>query len=197
MDGLFPLFTYEKFRLADTGICLATRSEAEEAMRELRSGGVLAILTTKQVVAGSEEIFKKALSTLPQLKQKGVLQTPMNADRHQQWAQSSSSQNQSFNPFIPESQQMVREVGNIELFELLETEPKAQCKVCLSYWDIGIVYCTCGHFFRKGREERIRNSSNTRWTSFPFPTTSSRKDDFTDIDMVKSLETGNTLRPTS
>ena len=32
-------------------------------------------------------------------------------------------------------------------------EPKTQCKVCLSYWDIGIVYCTCGHFLRKGTEE--------------------------------------------
>ena len=62
-------------------------------------------------------------------------------------------QNQSFNPFSPESKQMIHEVGNIELCELLETEPKAQCKVCLSYWDIGIVYCTCGHFLRKGTEE--------------------------------------------
>ena len=62
-------------------------------------------------------------------------------------------QSQSFNPFSPESKQMIHEVGNIELFELLETEPKTQCKVCLSYWDIGIVYCTCGHFLRKGREE--------------------------------------------
>ena len=48
---------------------------------------------------------------------------------------------------------MIHEVGNIELCELLETEPKTQCTVCLSYWDIGIVYCTCGHFLRKGREE--------------------------------------------
>ena len=62
-------------------------------------------------------------------------------------------QNQSFNPFSSESKQMIHEVGNIELCELLETEPKAQCKVCLSYWDIGIVYCTCGHFLRKGTEE--------------------------------------------
>ena len=60
-------------------------------------------------------------------------------------------QNQSFNPFSPESKQMIRDVGNIELCELLETEPKTQCKVCLSYWNIGIVYCTCGHFLRKGR----------------------------------------------
>ena len=32
-------------------------------------------------------------------------------------------------------------------------EPKAQCKVCLSYWDVDIVYCTCGHFLRNGTEE--------------------------------------------
>ena len=48
---------------------------------------------------------------------------------------------------------MIHEVGNIELCELLDTEPKAQCKVCLSYWDVGIVYCTCGHFLRNGTEE--------------------------------------------
>ena len=62
-------------------------------------------------------------------------------------------QNQSFNPFSTESKQMIHEVGNIELCELLETEPNAQCKVCFSYWGIGIVYCTCGHFLRIGREE--------------------------------------------
>ena len=33
-------------------------------------------------------------------------------------------QNQSFNPFSPEAKQMIHDVGNIELCELLETEPK-------------------------------------------------------------------------
>ena len=51
---------------------------------------------------------------------------------------------------------MIHEVGNIELCELLDTEPKTQCKVCLSYWDIGIVYCTCGHFLRNGTEENMK-----------------------------------------
>ena len=32
-------------------------------------------------------------------------------------------------------------------------EPKAQCKARQSYWDVGIVYCTCGHFLRNGTEE--------------------------------------------
>ena len=48
---------------------------------------------------------------------------------------------------------MIHEVGNIELCGLLDMEPKAQCKVCLSYWDVGIVCCTCGHFLRNGTED--------------------------------------------
>ena len=62
-------------------------------------------------------------------------------------------QSQSFNPFSQESKQMIHGVGNIELCELLDMEPNAQCKVCPSYWDVGIVYCTCGHFLRNGTEE--------------------------------------------
>ena len=58
-----------------------------------------------------------------------------------------------FNPFSPESKQMIQELDNIELFELLETDTKTQCKASLSYWSVGIVYCTCGHFLRKGRGE--------------------------------------------
>ena len=62
-------------------------------------------------------------------------------------------QSRQFNPFSQESKQMIQDVENIELCELLDMEPKAQCKVCLPYWDVGIVYCTCGHFLRKGTEE--------------------------------------------
>ena len=47
-------------------------------------------------------------------------------------------------------------------------EPKAQCKVCLSYWDVGIVYCTCGQFLRNENEE---NKKYVKYTmdvlSFP------------------------------
>ena len=70
-------------------------------------------------------------------------------DRHA--LQKDLQQNQSFNPFSQESNQMIRDVGNIELCESLKTEPKTQCKVCLSYWNIGILYCTCGHFLHKER----------------------------------------------
>ena len=38
---------------------------------------------------------------------------------------------------------MIREMGNVELFELCETIPKVQCSECLLYWNQGMVYCTC------------------------------------------------------
>ena len=91
-------------------------------------------------------IVKHAQSTsVRQLNQK------IENDPNRHALQQALRQNQSFNPFSPESKQMIRDVGNIELCELLETETKTQCTVCLSYWNIGIVYCTCGHFLRKGR----------------------------------------------
>ena len=136
-------------------------------------------------------------STVKQLQSTSVRELIQKIQNHpNRHFQRDLRQNQSSNPFSPESKQMIREVGNIELCELLETEPKAQCKVCLSYWNIGIVYCTCGHFLREGRV-KIRNSSSTRWTFLQFPTTSSRKDDLTDIDMVRNRETGNIMLPTS
>ena len=72
---------------------------------------------------------------------------------HRHALQSDLQQRRQFNPFSKESQDMIKAAGNIELCELLDVEPKAQCKVCLSYWDAGIVYCTCGHFLRNGTEE--------------------------------------------
>ena len=40
---------------------------------------------------------------------------------------------------------MIREMGNVELFELRETIPKVQSSDCILHWNQGIVYCTCGH----------------------------------------------------
>ena len=44
---------------------------------------------------------------------------------------------------------MIREMGNVELFELCETIPKVQCSECILYWNQGIVYCTCGHLLKE------------------------------------------------
>ena len=49
---------------------------------------------------------------------------------------------------------MIRDMDNLELFGLCETIPKVQCSECLLYWNLGIVYCTCGHFLREKRSSR-------------------------------------------
>ena len=49
---------------------------------------------------------------------------------------------------------MIREMGNVELFELCETIPKVQCKECLLYWNQGMVYCTCGHLLRESESSQ-------------------------------------------
>ena len=67
--------------------------------------------------------------------------------------QSDLQQHRQFNPFSKESQDVIKAAGNTELCELFDVEPKAQCKACLSYWDVGIVYCTCGHFLRDDTTE--------------------------------------------
>ena len=63
-------------------------------------------------------------------------------------------QNKAYNPFSATSKKMIKDVGNVELFESFETDPKTQCKACLSYWSEGIVCCTCGHLLKETAANR-------------------------------------------
>ena len=70
---------------------------------------------------------------------------------HRRALQADLQQNNVHNPFSEESKVMLREICNVELFELCETIPKVQCSKCLLFWIQGIVYCTCGHLLVKKR----------------------------------------------
>ena len=62
---------------------------------------------------------------------------------------------------------MIREICNVELFELCETIPKVQCSECLLYWNQGIVYCTCGHPLKES--ESSHNFHKWRPDAFSIP----------------------------
>ena len=64
---------------------------------------------------------------------------------HREALQADLQQNDVYNPFSDNSKAMIREMGNVELFELCETIPEVQCSHCLLYWNQGVIYCTCGH----------------------------------------------------
>ena len=55
---------------------------------------------------------------------------------------------QSFNPFSDESKVAIMGAGNTDICEIINVEPKWQCKVCLKHCkhcSTGLIYCTCGH----------------------------------------------------
>ena len=74
--------------------------------------------------------------------------------------QALQSDHRAFNLFRKESQDAIKAAGNIELCEIVDVEPKAQCRACLTYWDVGIVYCTCGHFLRDDTTENKKYISS-------------------------------------
>ena len=63
---------------------------------------------------------------------------------HREALQADLQQNNVHKPFSNNSKAMIRELGNVELFELCETIPKVQCSHCLLLWTQESVYCTCG-----------------------------------------------------
>ena len=89
-------------------------------------------------------VVKRAQSTSVRELVKKIVNHP---DRHA--LQQDLRQNKAYNPFSAESKWMIQDVGNVELFELFETDPKTQCKACVSYWNEGIVNCTCGHLLKE------------------------------------------------
>ena len=52
---------------------------------------------------------------------------------HRQALQADLQQNNANNLFSEESKKMIKDMGNVELFELCETIPKVQCSECLIY----------------------------------------------------------------
>ena len=73
---------------------------------------------------------------------------------HRQDLQADPQQNNAYNPFSEKSKNMFKDMGNVELSELRETNLKTQCKKCLLYWNQGIVDCTCGHLLKESEASR-------------------------------------------
>ena len=83
---------------------------------------------------------------------------------HRRALQADLQQNNARNPFSNESNAMIREMGNVELFELCETIPKVQCSECLHCCNQGIVYCFCGHLLKE--REASQNFHQWRLDAF-------------------------------
>ena len=74
----------------------------------------------------------------------------------QEAVQNDLEQQQSFNAFSDESKVAIMDAGNTEICEIVNVEPKWQCKVCLKHCSAGVIYCTCGHLMTKDSAENRR-----------------------------------------
>ena len=69
-------------------------------------------------------------------------------------------QHRAFNPFSKESKDAIVAAGNTELCEIIDVEPKSQCRASLTHWSTGIVYCTCGHLMKDDTTENKKYISS-------------------------------------
>ena len=99
-----------------------------------------------------------------------ILQVIRRSTRHPQKeaVQNDLDKKQSFNAFSDESKKAIKESGNIEISEIVNTEPKLQCKFCLNHCNPGVIYCVCGHLMVEDSCEHRKYMSSTL-DSFSIP----------------------------
>ena len=86
---------------------------------------------------------------------------------HRTALQADLQQNNVYNPFSKNSKEMIRELGNVELFKLCETTQKVHCSQCLLSWNQGIVSCTCGQCLIYSESRRKFNKLRLDAISIP------------------------------
>ena len=106
-----------------------------------------------------------------------ILQLIRRITRHpqKQAVQNDLDKEQSFNAFSAESKKAIKESGNIEISEIINAEPKWQCKVCLNHCSTGVIYCVCGRLMTTDSAENRKYISSTL-DSFSIPCFYIRKD---------------------
>ena len=92
-----------------------------------------------------------------------ILQLIRRITRHpqKQAVQNDLDQKQSFNEFSAESKKAIKEAGNIEISEIVNAEPKSQCKSCLNHCNPGVIYCVCGRLMSTDSAENRKYISST------------------------------------
>ena len=106
-----------------------------------------------------------------------ILQLIRRITRHpqKQAVQNDFDKEQSFNAFSDESKRAIMEAGNIEISEIVNAEPKWQCKSCLNHCNPGVIYCVCGRLMTTDSAENRKYTSSTLG-SFSIPSFYIRKD---------------------
>ena len=108
--------------------------------------------------------------------------------------QNDLQQHRPFNSFSRESQDAIKAAGNTELCEIVDVEPKAQCRACLTYWEVGIVYCMWRALLERLKQQKTRSTSSPCWISSLSQTFTSGKAGHTVTGTERKKVAKNTTR---
>ena len=88
-------------------------------------------------------------------------------EKHQQKEQflEDMSQKQEINKFSEESQKILDDMNQTEIFELCVNSAKLQCLDCNAVSGIGIIYCSCGRNLKYKRSPATFQKANCDLTS--------------------------------
>ena len=75
------------------------------------------------------------------------------------------SQKQEINRFSEESQQLLEDMNQTEIFELCENSSKIQCPDCNPFTEIGIINCSCGRNLKYKRSPTSTQKAHGEYTS--------------------------------
>ena len=100
-----------------------------------------------------------------------ILQLIRRIKRHpqQQAVQDDLGKQQSFNEFSDESKVAIMEAGNIEISEIVNADPKWQCKFCLNHCSAGVKNCQCGRLMTKDSAEKNKRYISGILDTFSIP----------------------------
>ena len=76
-------------------------------------------------------------------------------------------QKQEINRFSEESQKLLDDMNQTEIFELFENSAEHECPDCNAYSEIGISYCGCGRNLKYSRSPTTLQKTNCEFTSIP------------------------------
>ena len=110
-------------------------------------------------------------------------QKRIESHRHQEALQADLQRNNVYNPLSNNSKEMIRELGNVELFELCETFPKVQCSHCLLIGIKELSTALAGNSWLKANPEE--NSTNYDWMHSLSRSTWWRNDPLMLLDMAR------------
>ena len=87
--------------------------------------------------------------------------------KHEESFIQDSSQTQKTNKFSKGSQDLIADLNNTEIFELCENSFKQQCHDCNTFWELGIIYCSCGRNLKSSLSPTEFDQNNRDVTSIP------------------------------